>query len=362
MHRLVLLSILLPGLFLKSYGQYLGAFQDFRGNLQAFDNGFIRQLEYLPTKSFKIGGNTIAYVDNIGNFKVDFKKETTLLAVTKPDEYTVTDNLVTYKIAGSLQVFDRGKPTTLAGYSRQSSTNDSIVAFLDENTYSFNVYYNNKITTLESSLLKKSDYNFKTGDNILAYVSSANVFNAFYQEQIVKLDDNEPLSFEASKNIIGYVDSYNNFFKTFFRGKIMTLEKFAPTSYKPGNNLIAYVDNIGAFKIFYEERGGTLLSYAPAFYEVEDDIVVYGDNTVFKVFYKGKAYTLENFIPTEYKFDNGMLAYTDAAGFLKVFDKGVTKQISQAVVSQFDINRNVIQFVTLHNTINFYYDGKFATN
>ncbi|MBK6838162.1 MAG: hypothetical protein IPG90_07655 [Bacteroidetes bacterium] len=44
--------------------QNISAYSDYRGYLQAFDQGMFHQLEYLPVKSYKVGSSSVAYIDN----------------------------------------------------------------------------------------------------------------------------------------------------------------------------------------------------------------------------------------------------------------------------------------------------------
>lgn len=359
MCRLKIILFLFSIYFLQAQGQYLSAFHNFRNSFFIFDNGVTRQVEYLPSKSFKIGGNSVGYIDNMGNFKAYYNGDITLLSENTPEEYTATDYLLTYKITGNLLVFDRGKRKNLSVYCDHYSTGDSIVAFVDENKLLFNAYYNNAVVELEPTLTRSSTHNFKTGDNIIAYVSYINEFKIFYHNQVIRLEINEPVNYEADRNLVAYVDSYSGTFKAFHKGKSFTLEGFEPLSYKTGNDLIAYVDNTNHFKVFYEGNIFPLLSYAPSFYKTEDDLVVYGDGTIFNVFYKGQNYTLENFIPTSYETDNNMLVYPDPVGFLKMFDKGTVKPVTKEVATQFEVIKGVLKYNTSHNSINFYYNNKY---
>ena len=55
--------------------QNISAYSDYRGYLQAFDQGMFHQLEYLPVKSYKVGSSSVAYIDNKNDFKIYYKGE-----------------------------------------------------------------------------------------------------------------------------------------------------------------------------------------------------------------------------------------------------------------------------------------------
>src|SRR5436190_23524872 len=50
--------------------QGIAAFNDYRDAFIVFDKGTFQQLDHLKVRSFKPGGNTLAYVDNSGEFQI----------------------------------------------------------------------------------------------------------------------------------------------------------------------------------------------------------------------------------------------------------------------------------------------------
>src|SRR5690349_7360922 len=57
-------------LLCNAKAQNLAAYTDYRNYFNVFDNGIFVPLEYLPVKSFKIGGAAIPYVDNTGEMQI----------------------------------------------------------------------------------------------------------------------------------------------------------------------------------------------------------------------------------------------------------------------------------------------------
>src|SRR5688572_17426516 len=53
----------------------LAAYTDYRGYFHVFDKGVYHQLEYLPVKSYKVGGNAVAYVDNTNELQIYYNGE-----------------------------------------------------------------------------------------------------------------------------------------------------------------------------------------------------------------------------------------------------------------------------------------------
>ncbi len=324
--------------------QNLGVYSDYKNYFFVFDDGKITQAEYLPVQSFKVGGNAIAYIDNSSNLKVVYKGEVTTLADGLVSKYLASDYLVSYSTNQALKVFDSGKTVKLTNFAESYSTGDSLVAFYDSQAKSFKVYYRGEIILLENDMLEPPVKNFKTGDNIFAYVNYLDQFKLFYRGEIIKVKtSNRPLPYEAGKNIVAYYDDTYNF-KAFYNGLTYDLETFQPKSFVAGDDMVAYVDNNEQLKVFYDGEIKTISSFAPVFYKVEDSLLVYNEANRFKVFYKGTIFTLENYIPTNYRIDFNTLVYLDQQGRLKAFYNGQSVLITNVSVDQFELYRNVITY------------------
>ncbi|HET8963802.1 MAG TPA: hypothetical protein VFM99_07890, partial [Chitinophagales bacterium] len=270
----ITLFVLLFPFFLK--GQNTAAYTDYKNYFYAFDGGPNIELESQPVKSYKVGGNAVAYVNGTDNFRVYYKGETYDLLSIFPQSYQATDNLVVYYRDGILNVFDNGKKTLLSGYTSSYKAGDSIVGFFDMNNSILRVYSHGQVKDLENILGREVDsIKFEVGDNIMAYVNAADQFKIFYQEHILNLESNSPSSFQAGKNIVAYVDGYTQNFKIFYNGMSYTIENMPPASYHIGDDMVAYVSNTGDFKIFYRGQLLKASSFAPVFYDVQDNVMVF---------------------------------------------------------------------------------------
>lgn len=334
--------------------QNMAAYSDYKNYFFVFDDGAATELEYLPVKSSRVGGNAVAYVDNNGNFKVFNKGKITTLSETTVSNYVASDYLVSYSSYQFLYVFDNGRDIQLSKYAVPSySTGDSVVAFLDSRAYALKVYYNGNITSLEEG----SDppvLNFVVGDNVVAYINYLNEFKVFYRGKSIKLATvSRSLPYKAGKDILAYYnDNYG--FSIFHKWLIYDMEKFQPKSFAVGDGMAAYVTPNEEFKVFYDGKMKLLGSFEPTFYNVSDSLVVYNDAQKFKVFYKGTVYTLENFIPTEYYLDLSTIAYLDQQGRLKTFHSGKTEMVTHSAVDEFHLYRNVISYRVLNRNYMYY--------
>ena len=354
----VLFSLLFTILLnITSSAQDITAYTDNKGNLQVFDKGFYRQLEYLPVTSYKIGGNSIAYIDHKNDFKIYYDGQTIPLLNAADFFYYVTNNLTVFRVGKVLYVFDKGEKKTLCYYSSMIAANDSIVSYFDESQSTLNVYYNGAIAKTEDAFIARPKA-IKTGANLVAWINQSNYFNVFYRGRLIELDNIAPVQFEAGRDIVAYVDDYEQKFRLFYKGDTAIVESFVPDSFKVGFGIMSYVDNLGNFYIFYNGATSKILSDRPDFFIVKGNVVVYSYNNTFNIFYEDKSYTLQNATPTEFEVGNEGIAWIDPSRRLMLFHKGKTYTVSYEIVNKFNINGDVLKYEVGVNTVNVFYNGK----
>lgn len=339
-------------------GQNLSAYVDYKNYFYVYNDGPDVNLEYQPIKSYKVGGNSIAYVNGTDNFKVFFNGITYDLLDVPPSDYYATRDLVVYFKNKILTVFDNGKKNSISMYTDNYMVGDSIVAVFDQNSSTLRVYYNHDVQELEFMQNQTAFKDFKTGSNILAYSSFNGHFKIFYHSKIFDVENTAPTNYQAGGSIVAYVDEYTRSFKIFYQGNTYTLEDIQPKSYIVADNTVAYVDNNGIFKIFYQGKIFRASSFEPAFYNAKDRVIVYYDNNFFKAFYKENVTQLESYVPENYQIDFDHVAYIDRSGYLKALYNGELQQISKEKTNSFELNGNVLKFNSGLSDILFFCNGK----
>jgi hypothetical protein len=134
------------------------AYTDYRGNLQVFDRGLLREIEYLPVKNYKIGGNCIAYIDNKSDFNIYYDGHKIPMLNAVDFRYYVSDNLVVFKVGDVLYTFDQGEKKTLCYYTSKTmmTFNDSVIAYYDDAASTLNFYYHGAIAYCRSFSFRNS--------------------------------------------------------------------------------------------------------------------------------------------------------------------------------------------------------------
>lgn len=144
--------------------------------LQVFYKGELLELETFLPKSFQVGYEKVAYIDNMDEFKLFDDGELYTVSDFKPDEYMLKDDLLVYKQQGQLWVFYKGENILIENYIPVSyKIRDDAIAYIDQNGH-LNVVEEGgrKVLTYE----KINDYSVL--GNIVIYNQGTNTTKIYY--------------------------------------------------------------------------------------------------------------------------------------------------------------------------------------
>ncbi len=319
------LSTILLSVF--SFAQPLSAYVNLQNQVMVWDDGIIRKIDYLTPISLKIGRTAIPYLDNSRSFKIYYGGGMRTINAGFTNDYFVSDNLVAYINARSLNVFDNGATRNLSPMVQQYFLGDSVLLFLDGIRSEWKAYYNGDIYPIENFLAAEAIEVVKVSDNIAAYDNYANQFRIFFHGTVFAQENYAVSSFDVGRNTVAYVD-INRQFKIFHNGNTIVAEAFPPQNYAVGDNVVAYVSNDGYFKVFYDDTVTTIGFFRPD-YRVGDYVVAYRDGGgYFKAFYKGDIITLESYYPDNYVVQYNSIAYVNRANVLRLMSEGEVYDVS----------------------------------
>lgn len=337
--------------------QSMTAYHDIRNQFYTFEAGITKRLEFNYIQSYKVGGNAIGYVDNLGVFKIYSKGSVLDTRLSGPSSYTNTDYLLTVNISGQLKAFENGKLNNVTNWAQFYHVGDSIIIYSDKLKNNIAVYYQGQNFTLEENLASDVDQ-YWVADNIAAYIDNSNAFKAFYHGEIIEMEFNAPLkNIQLGRDLVSYVNENTQSFELLYKGELQTLEEFEPTLSVVGDQMVAYHTLNNEFKIFYDGTVTTVGYFRPENLHIEDNVCYFIQDNLFKVFYAGKIYTLESYIPSSIKADFHTLCYLDPYGKLKRFYKGETTYVTEEPVLDFDINQNVITYKGYNQRTNVWFMG-----
>jgi len=366
-----------------SNAQPLSAFTNFQNHFMVWDNGMIRKIESLPPLKVVVGRNAIPYIDNSRNFKIYANGGSHKINDGFTSSFEASDDLVAFLNAKSLNVWDHGKITNLSRYCEQYLLGDSLIIYFEGVQKEYRAYYNGHIYPIEGFLAASNPQaifdtdnagarissdmqiaslqlpSLKVSDNIAAYVNYSNQFHIFYHGYIINQEDYLIENFDVGRNTVAYVDA-NQQFKVFHEGKTRTVEDFAPINYAAGDDLVAYISNDNSFKIYYNDSVYNM-GYLEPDYLVRDNIVAFENGSgKFTVFYRGKLYEIDNYYPgnNHIKAGYNSLAYRDRSNELRLFTAGKTYGVTNANLSDWRLDYDVLQFQFGSNMYKIFYKGK----
>ncbi len=345
---------------LPSIAQHLAAFHDNQGRFQIFDQGKIIQADYLPVKEFKVGANCILYIDNKDNFKMYAGGSITTLEMHAPKEYVTLDHFAVYSYGGIVKIIENGDIQTITTHAVNYQAGDSLVSFYDASQQLLAVYYKRKIHMLEDGISGNTARQVQSGDNIVAYISSATgEFKIFYNGENRAI---EPFlmggSYRTGLDIVGFVNNSDSRLRVFYKGEIFDLEDFQPKEWQAGDEILAYVDHMGNFKAFVQGNVVDIASFAPDFFKVVDQMIIYSEKGYFRVWVNDRSYLLENYIPEKWHAQWSNLIYRDISNHVKIFSNGETRVLTYDLAEDIALYRGVVLVNKGMNNHNVYYKGK----
>lgn len=125
---------------------------------QAF-NVFFRgeeiQVETFKPRSFLVGDEILAYVDNLGKLKVFENGEVKTISTYEPEIYQIVDRILVFEEQGFFKTYCNGEVYVIERYIPQPYLIDfNTIAYLNQNSF-VNIYQNCKSTTLSYEKVKE---------------------------------------------------------------------------------------------------------------------------------------------------------------------------------------------------------------
>ncbi len=339
------------------YTQSVTPLLDFNGFFKNFQEGYFRQVEFQRIEEFKSGDSICAYVDFRGNliaYDGYSKKQLANLSV----EYKVSDNLLTWKIGETLNMWDDGKIQTLSYNVRDYWVRDNIIVFEDMRFNSVGVYFEGKIYTLYTSMGELQAPS-SVGENIVAFQDNGDYNKVFWNGQVYEIDVwQTPYDFQTGTDILAFNDPISGTFAVFENGDFLDVEEFHVNKYRAGRGFVVF-ENRNDDLVYYQ-NGETiqLTNFGASQWEVKDDVVYWVENGFTYVYADGKKTEIARFIPKEYSLKNGVVAFRNIMGGVSAYVDGKVYEITNQMNSEFEIYGSNVLVELFNNSFIVLYKGK----
>jgi hypothetical protein len=351
---LVLLSILYSTV---SIGQSIVPMVDFNGYFKNFQDGFFRQIEFQQIEEFKSGDNLVVYVDFRGNLIVYDGANKENVSNMKV-EYEVSDNLMTWKIGETLNMWDELGKRTLTFNVRNYWVRDDIVVFEDMRYNSVNAYFNGQIYPLYTSIGDFDAPDF-IGENIVAFRDNGNFNKIFWKGKIYDVDVwHSSFNFEGGTDIIAFNDPVNGTFAVFDKGQFLDVEEFHMDSYKAGRGFVAYENRNGDLMFYSNGKKQKLSNFGANVWELKDDVLVWTENSFFYAFSNGQKIELARYIPADFELKNNTVVFRNIMGGVSALIEGNVVEITNQMNSSYSIHGNSVLVELFNNSFILFANGK----
>lgn len=352
-----ILTILLTMTLHTAMSQSLGAFTDYDKHFYIFDDGTFRQLEFQEVRSFAVGSECVAYVNNGGYLKA-YANHIQYDVSPSVSSYTITDNLFTFQVGSQLYVFENGNRRLLTGFAGRFMVGDSIVAFIDTNKHYLSIYIDGQVYEI-ADIIVGDDARFWAGTNTVAFTDMHDAMHLLCGEHMYEpfsVADN--IDVALGRNIGAFADHSNGTFHIFYNGELQEIESFLPKSFKCGHERVAYINSMENFKLFSNGEIYDISGFAPDMYDINRHQLVYSLQGQFFTFINGEPYRVENYVPQSYSINGNILTYIDQNGYLAVFENGEKNILSYNTINDYFAVGDVVVFNEGLNTTKIYYQGK----
>tara|TARA_B110000285_G_scaffold224400_1_gene281197 strand:- start:4073 stop:5152 length:1080 start_codon:yes stop_codon:yes gene_type:complete len=331
--------------------------EDFNNYFKSFKNGFFQTIEIQRIKDFKAGDNVVGYIDVRGNLVV-YDGETKMNLANLQVEYEVSDNLLTWKIGTTLNIWDNGNKQTLTFNVGQYWVKDNIVVYEDRRYNSVNTYYKGKTITLYTSVgdLRSPDF---VGENIVAFQDNGGFNKVFWEGDIYEIDVwHDRFNFEAGTDILAFNDPISGTFAVFDKGGFMDVEEFHVPRYKAGRGFVVY-ENRNAELIYYRNgKTKPLTNFGASTWEVKDDIVVWIENGFFYACVDGEKTEVVRYQPKDFLIKNNVVVFRDLMGGVSAFVNNQVVSLTSQMNSEYEIYGSTVLVKLFNNSYVVYSEGK----
>lgn len=320
---------------------------DFNNLMKSFENGVYRSISLQPVRELESGDNVIGYYDFRNNLMVHDGSNPEMLANVEA-EYTVSDFLLTWKIATTLNLWDSGTKKTLTYQVGNYVVTDSLVVYQDYRYNTVSVYYKGETYDLITSSTDLSMPEF-VGENILAFRDNGNFYKVFWRGKIYELDVwHEPYIFHGGTDIIAFNDPINGSFAIFENGQFLDVESFQMNRYKAGNGLVVYENLNGDLMMYRQGEISQLTNFGASYWDVRDNVVYWVENGFAYANIDGQRIEVAKYEPKDVAIKNSVLAFRNLMGGVSAIQNGKTYDITNQLDAPYTLHGNSV-LVALFN-------------
>lgn len=314
---------------------------DFNNLMKSFENGIYRSIGLQPVREFEAGDNVVAYYDWRNNLMVHNGGNPEQISNVET-EYRVSDFLLTWQIANTLNLWDNGDKRTLTFQVGSYVVTDSLVVYQDLRFNTVSVYYDGQTYELLTSSVDLHMPEF-IGENIVAFRDNGDFYKVFWRGKIYELDVwHQPYVFHGGTDMVAFNDPINGTFAIFENGEFLDVEGFHMNNYKVGNGLVVYENLNGDLMMYRKGKVEQLSNFGASFWDVRDNVVYWVENGFAHAYIDGERIKVGQFVPKDVELKNSTLAFRNLMGGVSAVQNGKVVEITNQLDAPFEIYGNSV--------------------
>lgn len=355
MNRILLFALLFTTS--SAWGQNVLPMLDFNNLMKSFEKGIFRTISFQPVREFETGDNVVAYYDFRNNLMVHDGANPEMLANVET-EYTVSDFLVTWKIATTLNLWDNGEKRTLTFQVGEYAVTDSLVVFQDFRYNTLSVYYNGEVHELITSSVDLHMPEF-IGENIVAFRDNGDFYKVFWRGKIFELGVwHEPYIFSGGTDMVAFNDPMHGSFAIFENGHFLDVESFQMGRYKVGNGFVVYENLNGDLMMYREGKITQLSNFGASSWDVRDNVVYWLENGFAYANIDGQNIDVAKYAPKDFAIRNSVLAFRNLMGGVSTVQNGKIYEITNQIDAPYTLHGNSVLVELFNKTYIVFQNGK----
>jgi hypothetical protein len=316
--------------------------EDNQNRLFVFDKGHFTQLEHNKVTKMHVGHNFAVYVDYLGNLKVYHNGKVKRISESVED-FTATEELITWKIANYLYVWQDGIKKEISRDARMVRAKGSIIYFEDEFDNALKIYYNHQVYLFAQNHYSLQTTMLAVGRGAVAVKDGDDQLFVFVKgEMQIKKFANERIYFSAGGNGVLVKNVDYGELTLLFGSDSETLEYFAPKWFKSVYGWQVWVDNSGNFNVYVDGNKQLLAYQKPQLIDYSPNGLLYENGGQLYVYYDGREQFVCEHVPANYAFFDNLFVYHTRQNQVEVVYNGSPKIVSAMPGTAFHLNFDVV--------------------
>ncbi len=330
-------AIFFTAFTITSFAGGLALVEDYENKLFIFDKGQFTQLEHNKAQQIHVGRHFAAYIDYMNNLKVWHNGQLKTIDRSM-EQFNATEELITWKIANYLYVWDDGIKKEISRDARLVKVNGGLIFFEDEYDNALKIYYNHKVYYFAENHYSLKARALDIGRGSVAVQDGSNQLFIFVKGDMqVKKYTEDQLLFSAGNNGVIVLNNDTDELELVKGDDVEVMDYFPARWFKSDYQWHVWVDQTGNFYLWENGQKELLTYQKPAVIEFSPENFLYENG--YRLYSRSleQEFMVCDHIPENYSFYNNLFVFYNRQNNVELVDNGNYKVISNMPGVQFEL-------------------------